>query len=79
LFSGPAAAVKGARPLRVHRRPLMARAAAYADWRGEKGTPWTGKEHPSMGVESVAHFLAQNFADCARMMPIDPTDAAVNR
>ncbi len=29
--------------------------------------------------KSVAHFVAQNAADYARMMPFDPTDAAVNR
>jgi hypothetical protein len=29
--------------------------------------------------EILAHFLAQNSADCARMMPFYPTDAAVNR
>jgi hypothetical protein len=27
----------------------------------------------------LAHFLAQNSADYARMMPFYPTDAAVNR
>jgi hypothetical protein len=27
----------------------------------------------------LAHFLAQNFADCAQMIPITPTNAAVNR
>jgi len=29
--------------------------------------------------EIFAHFLAQTSADCARMMPFYPTDAAVNR
>ena len=29
--------------------------------------------------EILAHFLAQNVADYARMMPFNPTDAEVNR
>jgi len=28
---------------------------------------------------SFAQFFAQNLADCARMMPFDPTYADVNR
>ena len=29
--------------------------------------------------KNLAQFFGQNHADCARMMPFDPTNAAVNR
>jgi hypothetical protein len=57
------------------------------EFRGFALTPGTGAKRNRISriiqekkaQEILAHFLAQNSADYAQMMPFYPTNAAVNR